>query len=342
MKALVLMDYHKFEYTSVPDPEPGEDEVVVRIKACAICGSDIHGCGGGSGRRIPPIIMGHEASGVIAKIGAAVKGWQIGDRVTFDSTEYCGTCWFCRNGYHNLCASRRILGVACADYRKEGAMAEYAVVKSRCLYALPSQVSFEEASLVEPLAVGMHAARMAGKLSGKTAAVIGAGTIGLMTLLAAKSKGAAHVLISGHHAYRQQAALRMGAEAAAEGKDELVFLVSGVTDGRGADVVFDSVGTQESFETAMTAVRAGGMIVCIGNAVRDITFPLQECIVKQISVICSYSSEGEYPECLQAIAWGSVDLGEFLHHVMPLQQGAEAFDRLIRREEGLLKVILKP
>ena len=342
MNALVLTDYHTFEYTSVPDPEPKEDEVLVRVKACAICGSDIHGCSGESGRRIPPIIMGHEASGEIIKIGTAVKGRREGCRVTFDSTEYCGTCWFCSHGFHNLCTNRKILGVACKDYRKNGAMAEYIAVKAHTLYELPARVSFEEASLVEPLAVGMHAVHLAGSLSGKTAAVIGAGTIGLMTLLAAKSKGAVSVLVSGHHAYRRQTALQMGAEAVAGEKEEFTVLAHRMTDGRGVDVVFDSVGTQDSFLSALSAVRAGGTIVCIGNAQQRISFPLQECIVNQISVICSYSSEGEYPECLRAIASGSVKLGAFLDHVVPLKQGAKAFDRLLGREEGLLKVILKP
>ena len=342
MKALVLKDYLTFDYCDVPDPVPEPDEVLIQIKACAICGSDIHGCAGGSGRRLPPLIMGHEASGIICKTGAAVTGWKPGDRVTFDSTEYCGSCWFCTHGYHNLCADRKILGVACTEYKKNGAMAEYITVKAHTLYQIPDKVSFEEACLIEPLSVGMHAVRIAGDLSGKNVVIIGAGTIGLMTLLAAKSNGAKHVIVSGHHAYLQKLSLQLGADEIAEDETTLSEQIKHATENRGADVVFDSVGTQASFDTCMKAVRPGGTVVCIGNASRTIQFPLQQCIVEQISVLCSYSSEGEYPLCLDAISEGRIRLDAFTEHTIPLSEGAEAFRRLRNREEGLLKVILTP
>ena len=129
MKALVFTAPHTFEYRDVPRPEPAPDEVLVEVKACAICGSDVHGSSGENGRRIPPLVMGHEASGTIAQLGEAVQSWAVGDRVTFDSTEYCGYCWFCTHGMHNLCAQRRIVGVACTEYRKNGAMAQYIAVR---------------------------------------------------------------------------------------------------------------------------------------------------------------------------------------------------------------------
>ena len=176
MKALVFTAPHTFEYRDVPRPEPAPDEVLVEVKACAICGSDVHGSSGENGRRIPPLVMGHEASGTIAQLGEAVQGWAVGDRVTFDSTEYCGHCWFCTHGMHNLCAQRRIVGVACTEYRKNGAMAQYIAVKARTLYALPPTVSFEQGCLVEPFAVGMHAVLRSGLATGQTAAVIGDGT----------------------------------------------------------------------------------------------------------------------------------------------------------------------
>ncbi len=342
MKALVMKNYREFVYEEIPAPKPGEDEVVVKIRACAICGSDVHGSGGGSGRRLPPIVMGHEASGEIAEVGANVQGWQVGDPVTFDSTEYCGHCWYCQNGLHNLCENRRILGVSCEDYKKDGAMAQYIAVKTHTLYRLPAEVSFEEASLVEPLAVGMHAVRISPLKSGDVAAVIGAGTIGLMTLLAAKSVGA-EVYVAGRHEERRTVAKEMGAcEVCRDDAALLHEMTAGVTCGRGADVVYDSVGTQSSFDMAMAAVRNGGTIVCIGNASKNIDFPLQECIVRQISVLGSYSSEGEYADCLEKIAEGKISLAAFTKNIVPLEDGAKAFERLISKEKGLLKVILTP
>ncbi|MEM6915768.1 MAG: alcohol dehydrogenase catalytic domain-containing protein, partial [Verrucomicrobiota bacterium] len=128
MKALTLTDYNQFEFGEAPDPEVEENEVLISVKACGICGSDIHGMDGSSGRRIPPIIMGHEASGEIAAMGSAVTGWSIGDRVTFDSTVYCEDCEICNNGQVNLCPERMVLGVSCNEYRRHGAFAEFVKV----------------------------------------------------------------------------------------------------------------------------------------------------------------------------------------------------------------------
>lgn len=332
MKALVFTAPHTFEYRDVPCPVPEPDEVLVEVKACAICGSDVHGSSGQNGRRIPPIIMGHEASGVIVQAGSTAQRWKPGDRVTFDSTEYCGQCWFCTHGMHNLCAHRRIVGVACSEYRKNGAMAQYIAVKARTLYALPEQVSFEQGCLVEPFAVGMHAVLRSGLASGQTAAVIGDGTIGLMTLIAAKSQGA-QVCLAGHHAQPMKLAAQLGALDCSQ--------LPQLTDGRGADVVYDAVGSQSSFAQAMELVRKGGRIMVIGNHAQTIDFPLQRCITEQIDVLFSYSSAGEYPACLQAIAEGRADLTG-LWQSFPLKDGPQVFDRLVHRDERLTKAILIP
>src|SRR3954466_7984402 len=179
MKALVLEDYKRFAYKEVPVPSPAEHEVLVAVKACGICGSDVHGMDGSTGRRRPPIIMGHEASGVIAQLGKNTADWKEGDRVTFDSTIYCGECDFCRKGQINLCERRRVLGVSCEDYRQDGAFAEFVRIPARVLYRLPSELPFEHGALVEPFSIAMHAARRVNIIPGQTAAVIGAGMIGL-------------------------------------------------------------------------------------------------------------------------------------------------------------------
>ena len=127
------------------------------MRACGICGSDVHGMDGSTGRRIPPLIMGHEAAGEIAEVGAGVSGWKPGDRVTFDSTIYCGRCWHCLRGEVNLCDERRVLGVSCAEYRRDGAFAEFVAVPERILYRLPDDLSFEQAAMVEAVSVAVHA-----------------------------------------------------------------------------------------------------------------------------------------------------------------------------------------
>src|SRR5262249_7642799 len=143
----------------VPTPEPKPGEVLVAVKACGICGSDVHGMDGSTGRRRPPIIMGHEAAGVIAEIGKGVDGWKTGDRVTFDSTIYCGECDFCRRGLINLCDRRRVLGVSCEDYRQHGAFAELVAIPQHIVYRLPEELPFEHAALAEPFSIALHALR---------------------------------------------------------------------------------------------------------------------------------------------------------------------------------------
>src|SRR4051812_3056603 len=151
MKAMLLSDYKQLAITEMPAPRLADDEVLVRVRACGICGSDVHGYDGSTGRRIPPLVMGHEASGEISEVGPAVKTFSVGDRVTFDSTVSCGRCEYCRTGHVNLCDSRMVLGVSCGDYRRHGAFAEYVAVPERILYRLPASISFEHAALIEAI-----------------------------------------------------------------------------------------------------------------------------------------------------------------------------------------------
>jgi L-iditol 2-dehydrogenase len=164
MKSLLLKEYLQLELADFPQPQPGPGEVLIRVAACGICGSDVHGYDGGSGRRIPPIVMGHEAAGVVAAIGSGVTGFKTGDRVTFDSTVYCGECVFCRRGEVNLCDNREVIGVSCGDYRRHGAFAEYISVPERIMYPLPEAMSFPEAAMLEAVSVALHAVRVTGDI----------------------------------------------------------------------------------------------------------------------------------------------------------------------------------
>ena len=189
MKALVLTEYNKFEYLDVPDPVPADGEVLIEVRACGICGSDVHGMDGATGRRRPPIVMGHEAAGVIARLGRGVEGWKTGERVTFDSTIYCGRCWFCRRGRINLCDNRRVLGVSCEQYRQNGAFAQFVAVPQHILYRLPEGLSFERAAMVEALSIAVHAVERTAIGLNDTAVVVGAGMIGLLVVQVLRSRG---------------------------------------------------------------------------------------------------------------------------------------------------------
>jgi threonine dehydrogenase-like Zn-dependent dehydrogenase len=160
MKALVLDEYKQLNYRDFSKPKIELNEVLIRVKACGICGSDVHGMDGSTGRRKPPIIMGHEASGVIEEVGAEVSGWKVGDRVTFDSTIYPLNDWYTRLGHYNLSDNRKVLGVSPGEYRKHGAFAEYITVPAHILYRIPDNVSFEQAAMVEPVGVAAHAVNL--------------------------------------------------------------------------------------------------------------------------------------------------------------------------------------
>src|SRR5688572_19042978 len=189
MKALLLKKYMELEVTDLPNPEIGPHDVLVRVRSCGICGSDVHGLDGSTGRRIPPLVMGHEAAGVIAEVGRNVTEWKEGDRVTFDSTVSCGRCAFCRRGDINLCNNRQVLGVSCGDYRRNGAFAEYVAVPENILYRLPEGLSFDHAAMIEAVSIGVHAVNLTPHELGDTAVVVGAGMIGQLTIQAAKVAG---------------------------------------------------------------------------------------------------------------------------------------------------------
>ena len=212
MKALVLTEYNHLEIQNVPEPRIAADEVLVAVKACGICGSDVHGMDGSTGRRRPPIIMGHEASGVIAEAGPEVQGWTVGDRVTFDSTIYCRRCRFCAAGQINLCDNRRVLGVSCEEYRRDGAFAELVAVPQHILYRLPDALSFHRAAAVEPLSIAVHAAARTPIRLGDTAVVVGAGMIGLLAVQVLRAAGCGRVYAVDLDPARLQRARQLGAE----------------------------------------------------------------------------------------------------------------------------------
>ena len=211
MNALLLTEYMKLELVDFPEPEIGPGDVLVRVRTCGICGSDVHGFDGSSGRRNPPLIMGHEAAGEIAKLGANVTGLKAGDRVTFDSTVYCGKCAFCVRGDVNLCDDREVVGVAPKEFKRHGAFAEYVSVPRRIVYKLPDSLPFEQAALIEAVSIGVHAVSITPVRLGDTAVVLGAGMIGLVTLQAAKAAGCSRIISVDVEDAKIEAAKKMGA-----------------------------------------------------------------------------------------------------------------------------------
>lgn len=343
MKALVLKEYSKFVYEDVPVPSIGETDVLIEVKACGICGSDVHGMDGSTGRRQPPIVMGHEASGVIAEVGEYVTEWKKGDRVTFDSTVYCGHCWFCRRGRINLCENRRVLGVSCDDYRQHGAFAEYVAVPEHILYRLPDATTFEQAAMVEALSIAFHAVERTRVSINDTAVVVGVGMIGLLVVQTLRAAGCGTIIAVDVDMSKLELARELGADAGVKPHSGMVeAAVRKLTAGRGADVAFEVVGMTASIQTAVDSLRKGGSLTLVGNLSPEVTLPLQSVVTGELTLLGSCASCGEYPACLEMIARKAIDVDVLISATAPLAEGAEWFDRLYQKEPGLMKIILTP
>jgi L-iditol 2-dehydrogenase len=343
MKALVLQEYNRFVYTDAPDPKIGDNEVLVAVKACGICGSDVHGMDGSTGRRVPPIIMGHEASGLITDVGPNVRGWSIGDRVTFDSTIWCGECWHCRRGAINLCEHRMVLGVSCAEYRRAGAFAQYVAVPQHILCRVPPDVSYSQAAMTEPLSVAFHAVRLARPEVGESAVVVGAGMIGLLIIQVLKASGCGEIIALDIEPAKLRRASELGASVAldsrsADSRQELIRR----TGGHGADMAFEAVGVSAAVASAVGASRMGGRVVLVGNLSPTVDLALQAVVTRQLALLGSCASQGEYDTCLGLISRKQINVDALMSARVPLSEGASWFDRLSRQESGLMKVILEP
>ncbi len=341
MKSMMLTEYRKLELVDLPVPEPGPHDVLIRVAACGICGSDVHGYDGSSGRRIPPIVMGHEAAGVIAAVGSGVSNFQVRDRVTFDSTVYCGECAFCRAGEMNLCDRREVIGVSCGEFRRQGAFAEYIAVPERILYPLPVEMSFPEAAMLEAVSVALHAVHVSGVTEGKTALVVGAGMIGLLTMQAARAAGCARVMIADIDATRLNLAKSLGVdEVLCCSGAELTRQTLQKTGGLGVDLVLEAVGRNETVAASIDCVRKGGTVTLIGNITPEVTLPLQKVVSRQIRLQGSAASSGEYPEAIDLVASGRIQVKPLITAVASLEDGPQWFERLYTHEPNLMKIVL--
>lgn len=328
MRALRLVAPSAFELADLPRPEPAEDEALIHVRACGICGSDVHGMDGRTGRRIPPLTMGHEMAGEIVGVGSAVQGWAPGDRVTGDSTLYCGECPFCLKGEINLCDRRRVLGVACAEFRQDGAFAEYVAVPARTLYRLPEGLSFERAAFAEPVSIALHAVVRSRIERGQSAAVVGVGMIGLLIVQALRERGASRIVAIDLDEEKLRLARELGATHTAF--DEPV------------DVALEVVGIAPTIRSAIENTRKGGTVVLVGNLSPSVEIPLQAVVSRELDLRGSAASRGEYPEALAMIADGRMRIDPLLSAVSSLEDAPVWFERLHAGEKGLMKVMVTP
>jgi len=363
LKALIYTKPYCLEYKDFPVPVTGDDDVLIRVKACGICGSDVHGCTGKTGRRIPPVIMGHEASGIIEKCGKNVRGLEKGDRVCFDSTVYCNQCDSCRKGIYNYCKNRQVLGVSTPAFKRHGAFAEYIAVPWWIVSKIPDNLSFIHAALLEPISIAFHASNRAPLSAQDTVLIIGAGTIGLFILQSVKLKGVKRVIVADINEFRLDTAKKPGADvlinrgarrirrekkvknsaiSADSALDNFVEAVLKKTDNKGADVAFEAVGYAKTFRDAVSAIKTGGHLIAVGNLEKNAEFDLQDLVARELTFKGSYASSGEYRQGIGLLASGKINVGPLISDVMPLKDGAAAFEKLLKAQENLLKIVLEP
>lgn len=320
MKALMMTDIRKLELVELPVPEIHRpDEVLVRVKAAGVCGSDLHGYTGQSGRRIPPLVMGHEAAGEVVAVGSAVTALGPRDRVAIQPIDRRG--------------SKRIL----MGMDAPGAYAEYVVCPAGNLYPLPEQVSFEAGSLAEPLAVAVHAVGRAEVRDAASAVVIGAGPIGLLVASVLKRRNVPLVVVTDLSEARLEVARRLGIDAALNpARDDVIEAVRRLTDDRGADVAFEAVGLSATVAQAHAATQDGGTAVWIGNNLRTIELDMQEVVTRELNVLGSYGmTEDDFREALDLLAGGAVEADLIINRRASLGEGPELFDELLRSPEVL-------
>jgi len=344
MKALLYTGPYKLSIVDIPVPQMGENEVLIKVKACGICGSDIHGYTGKTGRRIPPLIMGHEASGVIERVGPMVKDkLKVGQHVTFDSTLFCNNCSFCRSGMINHCPNRQVFGVSTKSYRRHGAFAEYVTAPWWVVYPIPEELSFEYAAMLEPAAVALHAINRTPIHPEDTVVIIGTGTIGLFTIACAKLKNPHRIIAIDLDSARLKIASKMGADLVLNPKnDDISGTIKKLTDSLGANVVLEAVGIPETVNQAIDITRNDGQITLIGNVTPWVELNLQKIVTREINIRGTCASAGEHRDCIDLFASGKINPAPILSKILPLSEGPKAFKELLEGKSELLKVILKP
>ncbi len=339
----------RLEEVSVPSaPEAGW--VQIKVHWCGICGSDLHEYV--AGPVFIPIdephpltgikdqcILGHEFSGEITAVGEGVKGYEIGERVAADACQHCGECRYCKEGLYNICESLAFTGLM-----NNGAFAEYVNVPANLLYKLPEGFPTEAGALIEPLAVGMHAVKKAGNLLGETVVVVGAGTIGLCTIMCAKAAGAARVIALEMSSARKAKALEVGATLVIDPSEvDAIEEIKKLTDGYGADVSFECIGLKKTAQVAIDAIRKAGRCVMVGIFEEPTQFNFFDIVSTEKQVIGSLAYNGEFADVIAFIADGRLDVEPLITGKIQLKDILEnGFEELVNNKEENVKIIVTP
>lgn len=338
MKALVYDGAWQMPLRQIDPPSPTPDDVIVAVQAVGICGSDVHGFTGSTGRRTPGIVMGHEFSGIVAQTGTGVTSHNVGDRVIVQPLATCGTCDMCRMGRPNVCYNRTLIGM-----HNHGAYAECVRVPKDQLYRLPDSVSWEQGAMVEPLSVAMHAVNLTPLSLMDTVVIVGAGTIGLLALLAVRLKGAGQIIVTDLSAHRLALAKQLGADIVVNiAERDPVAIVNDATGGAGAHAVIEAVGISATVQQALAVTRIGGNITWIGNSAPEVTLNMQQVVTREITIRGTYGFNQEFGLAIDALDHGHIDVAPLIERIAPLEEGSQLIHDLASGTLDVAKVILTP
>lgn len=331
------------EIRELPVPQAGPHEVLVKVMAVGVCGSDLHYYEHGRiGRFVveKPIILGHECAGIIVAAGEKVTKAAIGDRVAVEPGVTCGHCDACKAGRYNLCPDVQFLATPPVD----GAFVQYLAIREDMVFRIPDHLSYEEAALNEPFSVGIHAARRSRLQAGETVAIMGMGPVGLMAVAAAKCYGASRIIVTDLEEVRLEAALRLGATDAINIKRaDALETIKQLTDGTGVDVAWETAGNPKALQSALYAVRRGGRLAIVGLPPQD-EIPLNVPFIAdgEIDIYGIFRYANTYPKGIEFLASGNVAAGVLITDRYPLSETREALERAIHNKSGSLKVIVYP
>ncbi len=349
MKALVLTSPGKFEIQEVPIPEPGPGEVLCKIRAVAICGSDpeiIRGDIAGIWPPYYPFTPGHEWSGEVVKVGPEVFGFQVGDRVAGEAHKGCGICRNCLNGKYNLCENygKPETGHRHYGFISRGAYAQYNAYSQKSIKKLPASVSFREGALVDTAGVVLHAMELTGVTAGGTVVVIGPGPIGLIAMKYAKTLGSAHVIVVGR-GQRLKAAEMLGADSIVDfEKCDPIDAVRQIAGADGVDEAYECSGAEGTFAQAVKIVRKGGKVALLGVPSDKILekLPYKYIVHNEIAIFGSRANPNVSWKIIKDLEARTLKLSDLVTHAFPLEQFGEALDTFVNRKDGAIKVVVEP
>lgn len=342
MKTAVMTDLRNVEIQERPIPQPKDDEALVKVEYVGICGSDLHYYEAGRiGNFIveTPFVLGHEAGGTVVEVGKNVKNLKVGDRVALEPGKTCGHCEFCKQGKYNLCPDVVFFATPPVD----GVFQEYVAHEAGLCFKLPENVSTMEGALIEPLAVGMHAASQGDAHLGQTAVVTGAGCIGLVSLLALKARGVSKVIVVDVMDKRLEKAKELGADYVINGmKEDTVARIMEITEGKGFDLGIETAGSQITASQQIKAAKKGATIVFVGySASGEMTLPIGMALDKELTFKTVFRYRNIYPTAIDAVSTGKIDIKGIVTNYYELDDIQNALDSCVDNKADIVKGVIK-